>query len=121
MGADRVDTTAWGGALAAVVVFAALLASFPEKLWHWDEFQLSYGVTHFDLARHEPHPPGYYLFVLLGRALAPVVGDPARALRCVFAEDRPAPRGKGGGPAGARVRRASAPDTRSRHRPRDAR
>lgn len=85
MGADRGDTTAWGGALAAVVVFAALLASFPEKLWHWDEFQLSYGVSHFDLARHEPHPPGYYLFVLLGRALAPVVGDPARALRCLSA------------------------------------
>lgn len=85
MGADRGDTTAWAGALAALVVFAALLASFPEKLWHWDEFQLAYGVTHFDLARHEPHPPGYYLFVLLGRALAPVVGDPARALRCVSA------------------------------------
>jgi hypothetical protein len=85
MGAHRGDTTAWGSALAAFAVFAALLASFPEKLWHWDEFQLAYGVTHFDLTRHEPHPPGYYLFVLLGRALAPVVGDPARALRCVSA------------------------------------
>lgn len=81
----RGDTTAWGSVLAGLLVFAALLASFPEKLWHWDEFQLAYGVTNFDLARHEPHPPGYYLFVVLGRALEPLAGEPALALRWVSA------------------------------------
>lgn len=73
------------GGLAGVLAFAGLVHRFPEKLYHWDEFQLAYGVLEFDLARHQPHPPGYYGFILLGRALLPLVDDPALALRCVSA------------------------------------
>ncbi|MEE2678497.1 MAG: hypothetical protein VX546_07980 [Myxococcota bacterium] len=92
-------TSAWGGVLAGLLVFAALLASFPEKLWHWDEFQLAYGVTDFDLTRHEPHPPGYYLFIVLGRTLAPFAGDPALALRWVSAASIALFAGLAAGPA----------------------
>ncbi len=69
----------------AACVFVGLLSAFPEQPWHWDEFQLAYAVHDFDLSRHQPHPPGYYLFVLAGRALEALLGDPFLALRCVSA------------------------------------
>jgi hypothetical protein len=70
---------------AGACVFAALLAAFPQQPWHWDEFQFAYAVRDFDLARHQPHPPGYYLFIVAGRALDALLDDPFLALRCVSA------------------------------------
>ncbi len=68
--------------LAALIVPLVLVPAFPEFMYHWDEFQLSYGVEHFDLATHTPHPPGYFLFVMLGRLVRPLVGgDATLALR----------------------------------------
>ncbi len=70
---------------AAIGVFAVQCARFPETLFFWDEFQLAYGVLDFDLARHQPHPPGYLLFVWMGRLLLPLAGDPTLALRWLAA------------------------------------
>lgn len=61
------------------------VTTFPDLAWHWDEYQLAYAIDDFDLARHQPHPPGYYGFVLGGRALAPFTGDPFDALRWISA------------------------------------
>lgn len=90
-----------------VVVLAVLVATFPDKLWHWDEFQLVYAVDDFDLLRHQPHPPGYYLFILAGRALRPLVGDAALALRWVSALAVAAFAGLAVGPAPAGLTRAA--------------
>lgn len=70
---------------AALLVFAVQCSRFPEMLFFWDEFQLAYGVLDFDLARHQPHPPGYLFFVWLGRLLLPLAGDPTVALRWLAA------------------------------------
>lgn len=35
------------------------LAFRPEHLSAWDPIQMALGLTHFDLALHQPHPPGY--------------------------------------------------------------
>ena len=70
---------------AALLVFAVQCSRFPETLFFWDEFQLAYGVLDFDLARHQPHPPGYLFFVWLGRLLLPLAGDPTVALRWLAA------------------------------------
>lgn len=70
---------------AALVVFLIQRLRFPELIFYWDEFQLAYGVVDFDLARHQPHPPGYLFFVWPGRLLLPLAGDPALALRWVSA------------------------------------
>ena len=70
---------------AALLVFAVQAGRFPETLFYWDEFQLAYGVLDFDLALHQPHPPGYLLFVWLGRLLLPLAGDPTVALRWLAA------------------------------------
>ncbi|HPL95280.1 MAG TPA: glycosyltransferase family 39 protein [bacterium] len=36
-------------------------------LYSWDAVQLSLALKHFDLAQHQPHPPGYILYVALGK------------------------------------------------------
>ncbi len=67
------------------IVSGVLISRFPEFMNHWDEFQLAYGVDDFDLTRHQPHPPGYYLFILAGRALKPLTGEASTALQLVSA------------------------------------
>ncbi len=47
---------------------------------NWDAVQFALAVQHFDLHAHQPHPPGYILYVLLGRLLDAVVGNPSVAL-----------------------------------------
>lgn len=45
----------------------------------WDSSQFARGVEHFDIAAHQPHPPGYPLWVMSARLLTPVLGNPYRA------------------------------------------
>src|SRR4051812_33343632 len=47
---------------------------------NWDGVQFVLALGHFDLQAHQPHPPGYILYVLLGRSLLPLWPDPAIAL-----------------------------------------
>ncbi len=64
-------------ALAGLLaVAAARLLTLPESLWEWDEILFLQGVEAFDPLRHHPHPPGYPLFIGLGKAFAFVVGNP---------------------------------------------
>ena len=58
---------------------------FPEYVFHWDEVQLTLGLERFDPRSHQPHPPGYYLFIVFGRLLRPFVVEPESALRAVAA------------------------------------
>jgi len=68
--------------LVAAVAFVAL---FPDYLFHWDEVQLTLGLERFDPRSHQPHPPGYYLFIVFGRLLRPLAAAPENALRAVAA------------------------------------
>src|SRR5205809_2675225 len=47
---------------------------------NWDGVQFQLALSHFDLSAHQPHPPGYILYVLLGRALNFLVSDAGLAL-----------------------------------------
>jgi len=66
-------------------VLALARAFFPDYVFHWDEVQLTLALERFDLRSHQPHPPGYYLFVALGRLLRPLVAAPENALRSLAA------------------------------------
>lgn len=44
-------------------------------LTNWDAGQFALGTVRFDLASHQPHPPGYFLFVLAGRWLNTLTHD----------------------------------------------
>lgn len=47
---------------------------------NWDAVQLALALDRFDLRLHQPHAPGYLLYVLAGRAVNLVVGDPSLSL-----------------------------------------
>jgi len=53
--------------MLAVVSFAAHLAVLPPTLEDLDSVNFALGVRHFDVAHHQPHPPGYPMFIALGK------------------------------------------------------
>ena len=50
---------------------------------NWDAVQFALALDSFDLHLHQPHPPGYLLYVLAGRTLNLLVGDPSLSLSLV--------------------------------------
>jgi transmembrane protein TMEM260 (protein O-mannosyltransferase) len=63
------------GALAALT----LVSRWPYRarmLYNWDAVQFALALREFDVAKHQPHPPGYLLYVALGRLLNSSLGDP---------------------------------------------
>jgi hypothetical protein len=69
---------------AAVLGFAAVAAArlltLPHSLWEGDEVLFLKGIEHFDPLHHQPHPPGYPLFIGLGKILNLLVHDPFTSL-----------------------------------------
>jgi hypothetical protein len=69
------------GAWVLALAFLALhLPSLPASLEDVDSINFALGVRDFDVARHQPHPPGYPLFILAAKAVNVVVPNEAHAL-----------------------------------------
>ena len=64
---------------------AAHLLSLPASLEDLDSINFALGVRHFDVAHHQPHPPGYPLFILAAKAARTLVSSDVRALALVSA------------------------------------
>ncbi len=62
--ADRV--VPWAVALATLVARLATAATGPTD---WDSTQYAAAVSRFDVTHGRPQPPGYYLYVVAGRAV----------------------------------------------------
>ena len=67
--------------LAALWLALALPHVDTRYSFAWDSSQFERGVRHFDIALHQPHPPGYPLWILALRGLAPIAG-PGTAANC---------------------------------------
>lgn len=74
----------------AVRALAVFVVSLAVRVWfratylvNWDAVNFALGVEAFDLEHHQPHPPGYVGYVLLGRLVRWVVRDPVVALTAV--------------------------------------
>jgi hypothetical protein len=69
-------------ALAAIVCLFLLahLPFLPPTLEDIDSVNFALGVNDFDVARHQPHPPGYPVYIALSKLSAAVLGNGARAL-----------------------------------------
>jgi Dolichyl-phosphate-mannose-protein mannosyltransferase len=76
----------WTGVTMATLVVATLAFRVPllaPRLAHWDAVNYALGLHTFDVAAHQPHPPGSPYFILLGRAALALVGDDNAALQLV--------------------------------------
>lgn len=73
----------WREVLGAAIVLGLRLATLPRTPWESDEILFMEAVRDFDPARYHPHPPGYPLFVFLGKVVNAVLGDPFASLVCV--------------------------------------
>ena len=48
-------------------------------LYDWDAVQFALALSEYDVGKHQPHPPGYILYVALGRLVNAWLDDPAAA------------------------------------------
>jgi hypothetical protein len=68
-------------ALALVLVALALRAPFRSQFaYHWDSAQFTLAIRQYDMRLSQPHAPGYFLYVMLGRLVNRLVGDPHASL-----------------------------------------
>lgn len=70
----------WRAVAGAALVLLTRLLALPRTPWESDEFQFIAAVLDFDPSKYHPHPPGYPLFVGLGKALHLFIADPFFAL-----------------------------------------
>ncbi len=73
-------------AIAAAVFLAAHLAFLAPTLDDIDAVNFAFGVRAFDPAQHHPHPPGYPVYIALGKLSTPLVravrpADPLAPIR----------------------------------------
>jgi Dolichyl-phosphate-mannose-protein mannosyltransferase len=70
-----------GLAVALAVVFLALhLPYFPQSLEDLDSVNFALGVRDYDVGQHQPHPPGYPLYMLIAKGLRVFTGSELSAL-----------------------------------------
>ena len=67
----------------ALVCAATRFAARARTPWEWDEVLFLLGMRDFDVMRHQPHPPGFPLFIALGHVVRQVVGDDFRSLQWI--------------------------------------
>ncbi len=61
-------------ALSTRILFAS------STLFSWDSVQFALALHHFDVSIHQPHPPGYFLYVTLGKLFRAFIMDDNSAL-----------------------------------------
>jgi hypothetical protein len=88
----RVDARRPGlGDVPNPVIALLLFALFVVPMWmsrghfliNWDSVQYALGVDVFDLAAHQPHPPGYIGYAVLGRWVTYFTNDVPAALTLI--------------------------------------
>lgn len=61
-----------------ILIAVTLLSRFyyrSSMLYNWDSVQYALGIEHFDVMTHQPHPPGCFLYIMMGRILNSVIHD----------------------------------------------
>ncbi|HEY7521594.1 MAG TPA: glycosyltransferase family 39 protein [Methylomirabilota bacterium] len=74
---DRLDLL-----VAAALAVLTVLSRLPYRarmLYNWDAVQFALALREYDVVKHQPHPPGYILYVGLGRLVNGWLGDPTAA------------------------------------------
>jgi len=77
---DRGDR--WDYVLAGALAVLTVLSRLPFRarmLYNWDAVQFALALREYDVVKHQPHPPGYILYVGLGRIVNAWLHDPTAA------------------------------------------
>ena len=65
-------------AIPLFLFFITIVSRIPFRsrvLYHMDSVQYALATEHYDISVHQPHPPGYFLYVMLGKLLNIITGD----------------------------------------------
>jgi hypothetical protein len=65
----------WAGGLA-VITLLSRLPFYARIMYHWDCINFALALEEFNLSREQPQPPGYVLYVVLGRIVNVIIHDP---------------------------------------------
>ncbi|HTS19216.1 MAG TPA: glycosyltransferase family 39 protein [Verrucomicrobiae bacterium] len=71
------------GIIAILMFLVALASRIPFRsqfAYHWDSAQFALAIGDYNLRISQPHAPGFYLYVWLGRLMSRLVGEPHAAL-----------------------------------------
>jgi hypothetical protein len=68
------------GGLLAIAFVALHLPFLPASLEDLDSINFALGIRQFDVAQHQPHPPGYPVFIFAAKAVHAVISSEVRAL-----------------------------------------
>src|SRR5438105_2397603 len=77
---DRADR--WDYLVAGALGLLTVLSRLPYRarmLYNWDAVQFALALREYDVVKHQPHPPGYILYVGLGRIVNAWLHDPTAA------------------------------------------
>ena len=77
---DRADR--WDYLVAGALGLLTVLSRLPYRarmLYNWDAVQYALALREYDVVKHQPHPPGYILYVGLGRIANAWLHDPTAA------------------------------------------
>ncbi len=66
----------------AVVALTRIWAR-SQTLWDWDETLFCLAVRDYDVVQHQPHPPGFPLYVALAKLVRPIVDSDFHALQAI--------------------------------------
>jgi hypothetical protein len=69
--------------LIALVCAATRFLAMARTLWDWDEALFCLGMRSYDVTSHHPHPPGFPVYIALGRIARTVIHNDFRALQAV--------------------------------------
>jgi len=70
-------------AVALVLFVTTVFSRLPftsRMLYHIDSVQYTLALDHYDIGLHQPHPPGYFVYILMGRLMRWIIADPNQAL-----------------------------------------
>lgn len=79
----RSSLTKGGLKLPLLLFVATIISRLPftgKMLYHMDSVQYALALDHYDISLHQPHPPGYFVYILLGRLMHRIIDDPNQAL-----------------------------------------
>src|SRR3954447_10166618 len=69
--------------VVALVCAASRFLALAKSLWDWDEALFCLGMRSYDVTAHHPHPPGFPVYIALGRIVRMVIPNDFRALQAV--------------------------------------